>query len=266
MKSGRSQYTEFFPKEKMEGDKMAKSYALKEVEQLPPGSARDLQDETYTKAYKSAYEYHFNPVTLFYKSCRNYYSVAVSELISRFECKDEVFQISLLLKPSNARNLKPKSLRGLFKRFPILNTKCDFVKADSEWRSHASLRLDYFGVSKVDDLYKMSVDDYWKKVLSALSPTQTLQFPNLTVCIQLLMCLPSSNAAAERVFSQMKLVKTSQRNRQHTKTTAAILKTKFWLRNQNKRAADFVFPDQLVEHAKRVKSNATICGDEDLEN
>lgn len=50
-----------------------------------------------------------------------------------------------------------------------------------------------------------------------------LMFPNWSKCISLLLSLPSSNVLAERVFSQLKLIKTDHRNRLDPVTCSSLL-------------------------------------------
>ena len=59
-------------------------------------------------------------IDLFYQSCRNYYIVLIDQIQDHFKFEDEILDVLALVEPRNARNLKPKSLRPLFARFPVL--------------------------------------------------------------------------------------------------------------------------------------------------
>ena len=76
-------------------------------------------------------------IDLFYQSSRNYYKVLIKQIQDRFKFEDEIDDILPLVEPRNARNLKPKSVRPLFARFPVLTEKCCVQKTDVEWRSQA---------------------------------------------------------------------------------------------------------------------------------
>ena len=98
-------------------------------------------------------------IDLFYHSCRNYYIVLIKQIQDRFKFEDEIYDILALVEPSNSRNLKPKSLRPLFARFPVLTAKCSVHKTDVAWRSQAMTNLTEFhlGDAQPED---MSVEHY----------------------------------------------------------------------------------------------------------
>jgi hypothetical protein len=70
-----------------------------------------------------------------------------------------------LVEPRNARNLKPKSLRLLFVRFPVLREKCCLQKMDIEWRSQAMTDVTelHLGDAHVENL---SVEQYWINIFN----------------------------------------------------------------------------------------------------
>jgi hypothetical protein len=108
-----------------------------------------------------------------------------------------------LVQPENARKLKPQSLSAVFKRFPVLKEKCNIIEAEAEWRRQSNLSVTDFRVSTREEIYKMTPDNNWKQVFSSKDSSSERRFPNLLPCISLLLCLPFSNAPAERVFSHV---------------------------------------------------------------
>ena len=92
--------------------------------------------------FQRLFKQHFDPMSLFYNSCRNFY-LAGYKALTRFDLKDTLYEISSLLQPENARKLNPPSLARVFKRFPQLEKSCDKTLAESEWRSHSSLHFLY---------------------------------------------------------------------------------------------------------------------------
>ncbi|XP_045027967.1 uncharacterized protein LOC116920669 [Daphnia magna] len=166
-----------------------------------------------------------------------------------------------ILKPKNVRNLCPASLSSLFKRFPLLSDHCNVVEAEKEWRSHVNMPIDYFEIDSSQstfEFYNMDVEFYWNRVFAAKPPSTEPQFPNLKVCISLLLSLPFSNASAERFFSSMKLTKTPVRNALHDKSVSALLKANNWLKNEGTTAGKVEIPDNLINLAKKVITNAAI--------
>lgn len=211
-------------------------------------------DAAFVKAKKESFEKRFKPISLFHSSCRNFYKVLLSDVIMRFDFSDAIFDIIDLVKPSNARNLSPKSLRPLFERFPQLASECDPVKANNEWREHVNLPSSVFGKNFKGNFETLSVEEYWITVFASVNHLNDPQprFPNLEICISFLLCIPCSNAPAERAFSQMKLTMTSHRNRLSPITVAALMQIRSWLVNQKKSASDVEIPLDLVKEARNV--------------
>ena len=103
-----------------------------------------------------------------------------------------------------------------------------------------------FGVSTREENYKMTPDHNWKQVFSSKDSSSERRFPNLLPGISLLLFLPFSNAPAERGFSHVKLVKKCYQIKKKAETTDAIIKTRFWLLNQEKTASEVNFPNNLI--------------------
>lgn len=126
----------FFSKEKSSAEQYAHQVGLSNVtmQGLPIPTHKTAHDNpskiifdiAFKKAYKDSFQSRFKPFDLFWV----FYRVVVTELISRFEFSDNIFELIQMVHPINARNLKPKSLRMVFQRFSILKTECDVAKAD----------------------------------------------------------------------------------------------------------------------------------------
>ena len=119
----------------------------------------------------------------------------------------------------------------MFNRFPSLHQVCDSQKADYEWRDHSKLPPSYFGndCDTSEDVSRLPRDIYWKVVLKTEIPnvnTKQLRFPNLAKCIFLLLGLPFANVDAERIFSQLKRIKSDRRTGLHNLSVSSFLKLK----------------------------------------
>ncbi|KAF9406804.1 hypothetical protein HW555_012943 [Spodoptera exigua] len=119
-----------------------------------------------------------------------------------------------------------------------------------EWKKHAF--LDFSELNMSPDL---PVEEYWNKILKMTDGTGEPMFPNLKEIIKVLLVLPFSNACVERVFSQLKLIKSDQRNRLNTDTIAALMATKAAVKN-----ATTFEPSKALMHAK-IKCNTDGDGD-----
>ncbi|KAI8035531.1 hypothetical protein M5D96_011689 [Drosophila gunungcola] len=74
-----------------------------------------------------------------------------------------------------------------------------------------------------------------------------------------ILSLPWSNAAVERVFSQMNMVKTKLRNKMNLKSLNAILRIRYGLRRHGKCCHDYILPTKYLalvsSSAKYMESN-----------
>ena len=266
-------YTSFFPAEKADADKKAKKYAdeyiasrripVPDKKASPSDPIRKSYEQAHKHAFESEFELSFTPIDYFYVSIRKFYANAIIELQKRFNFDDPIYDILPMVKPSNARDLSPQSLTPLFRRYPILRKFTSQVDAEREWRDHITLPNSYFNVSMDHEYHDLDLNFYWNRVFSSKYPSGEPRFPNLKVCISLLLCLPSSNAPAERCFSNMLETKSEKKSAMHDETVDAQLKGKEWQNSQKKRSDTVTIPSALLQMAKKVRANATIHSDDE---
>jgi hypothetical protein len=146
-------------------------------------------------------------------ACHEFMVELVKQIRSRFDLKDSAYKLLEFILPVNAVRCCPLSLQALFVRFPYLTNVADKMLVDIERRKQA---LEESPEIHEDQLHYNS----GRIVLDAHTFDQKLKYPNLLKVIDCLMSLPVSNAAVERLFSVLKLVKTDTRN---------LLKRKVWL-------------------------------------
>jgi redox-regulated HSP33 family molecular chaperone len=115
-------------------------------------------------------------IHLLYQSCWKYYIVLIKQIQDRFKFEDKIHEILALVEPRNARNLKPKSLRPFFVRYPVLREKCSLQKTDVERRSQAMTDVTklHLGDAQVEDL---SVELYWMKMFSLKTRSGEIKYP-----------------------------------------------------------------------------------------
>ena len=87
----------------------------------------------------------------------------------------------------------PNLFRLCLNDFP-LRDNVNEDEAEVEWRDHVNLPVEYFGVSSNHEFYTMDPEFYWNRVFASKLPYGNFKFPNLKVCISLLLSLPFSNA------------------------------------------------------------------------
>lgn len=180
-------------------------------------------------------------ITDFKKTCLAYYIESLKQITQRFDFADPLYDIiEDIINPAKAQRFETKDLSSLLNRFPNVVDNIDITQLHKEWRNHAF--LDHQELNLSPDL---SVENYWLKVLKMKDACEEPMFPNLKKVIMLILVLPFSNACVERVFSQLKLIKTDNRNRLYTNTIAALMATKASIKNATK-----FEPTKKMLHAK----------------
>jgi hypothetical protein len=99
--------------------------------------------------------------------------------------------------------------------FPNLAVGVDEV--NREWQLLCDIDL----LTNCDDL-----SDFWTKVATMKNQIGEPMFNNLMTVVKLILSLPHSSAAAERVFSQLSMIKNRLRNRLAITTCSYILALK----------------------------------------
>lgn len=185
-------------------------------------------------------------VTKLKTSCLEFDLEFISQIRRRFETHS--FKILEFLIPDNALNLKPASLRNVFSAFPVLNDVCDREKADLEWRQ---LGLD----GSFKDVEEAA--EFWKKQLSQRNMNDQPMYPNLSRVVGYCLTLPNSNAAVERVFSQVRLIKTNIRNSLKSTSLVSLLHIKNGLKQAGVSAPELIMDERLSSALKDIKTEAT---------
>jgi hypothetical protein len=164
-------------------------------------------------------------VILFLEQCQNFIIEAINQMQKRFDGLDQ-FQFLSLLKPANASSLIPPSLAATFRKFPPLNDVAPRDVVDGEWRQHVNLD----GLSG-----EMDIMEYWRLVFSAKLLNMQPKYPHLRKIVSALFSLPFANGPVERVFSQMKLIKSDVRNSLKEQTFVALMTAKIYIQNLEKK-------------------------------
>ena len=125
------------------------------------------------------------------------------------------------LKPENALKRQPSSLGNILVKFPYLGTKCDKSLADIEWRQLS-----------VEGQFEEERDaaQFWKNKLLLKSQMGESKFPKLMKVVGCCSSLPHSNALGERIFSNLRRIKTKIRSSLKSTSFVSLLYTKSGLK------------------------------------
>lgn len=184
----------------------------------------------------------------FKATCKAFLIELVNQIRTRFQVKP--LKLLSFITPENAMNMKPRSLREVFKAFPYLQTICNCEYADLEWRN---LGID----TEVGSFGENDVVEFWKSQLGKKKMNGEPKYPNLMKVVGCVMSLPHSNAAVERVFSQLNLIKTDLRNSLKPCSLVSLLHIKNGLKRVGISAHELTMDSDLRKVLKQVKSNAT---------
>lgn len=157
------------------------------------------------------------------EKCQNFYITLIVELRKRFQFEDDVYNYLDVLDPEHVMNLKTPSLRHIFQRFSQYLSDVNMAEVDKEWRGISLLSCEELGLTS-NEIKNISC--FWKKVFALENAADQKLHQNVEKVLSILLCLPSSNASVERIFSQRKLIKTNHRHKLKTDTIAALMVTK----------------------------------------
>lgn len=160
-------------------------------------------------------------IDIFLKNCLNFYLELVTDIKKRFVFEDPLFDLIRVVDPKFAYSYEIKTLQHVLERFPVLCNFVDKQLLDNEWKKHALLDFNELEFNFTED-----ADDYWRQILKLKNSAGMNIFPNLKIVINFLLILPFSNASVERIFSDLKNIKTHNRNSLNTHTIRALILTK----------------------------------------
>lgn len=176
-------------------------------------------------------------ISSFCTNCLNFYVTCAFEMFKRFPFNSrEIIALKQLsfLDPKNIE--KFPSLGNISLHFPKFFT--DIYALDIEWRMlKASNDIDI----------SLNVFEFWKKHLSLTKGDDSLLYPELATLVTNIFCLPHSSAAVERIFSQVNLNKTKQRNHLGNMTLNGILHSKQFISKNNKDCYTFEISKNLLD-------------------
>lgn len=147
-------------------------------------------------------------------NCQKFYIILAKEIIKRINFQDDKLKAVQILNPTS---LGP-SLVPLMQAFPNLIENDELLEElESEWRMLILQECE----NKQEEL-----EDFWQKIFLMKNALKEIMYPNIKKFISSVLSLPHSSASTERVFSQMKLIKTFTRNSLKVETVNSLLLTR----------------------------------------
>lgn len=185
-------------------------------------------------------------IKIFKHNCLSFLMELTFQIRSRFT----TYSLAFLdfINPENALNRHPNSLINVFKAMPYLGEICCKEMADMEWRQVAL-------EGKFRDV-KEPVE-FWQKQFQQVSINDEKKYPNLCKVVGTALSLPHSNASVERIFSQLRRIKTDMRNSLKEESLVGLLHTKYGLKRKGITSDQLQVSEQLIKDMKKIESSAT---------
>lgn len=162
-------------------------------------------------------------VNNFRLKCLEFYIELSAQLKSRFDFEDPVLKFVQVFDPKEAISGHVSSIAlEANKYFPNLIN--DIEKLNSEWRILPD-------TPHLKNYIDLDFEKFWSIIFNLKDEMDEAMFPHLSHLVKAIICLPHSSAAAERIFSQLFLLKSKVRNRLTIETCSNILHTKEMISN-----------------------------------
>ncbi|CAH0551284.1 unnamed protein product [Brassicogethes aeneus] len=144
-----------------------------------------------------------------------YYIDLCTEITNRFPFGNPVLNFVTNFNPVTIKEGNPaNSISQAEIYFPTLVS--DIEQLDYEWRM----------LVEIESLKSYDNENFWSKVCNLKNNLNQIMFPHMNILINGILSLPHSSATAERIFSQLTLIKTKTRNRLFIITCDALLSSK----------------------------------------
>lgn len=152
----------------------------------------------------------FKPVAFFCSAVRCFYEQGVRKMLKIFPLSDKMLQLVPAADPAHKEEFSAHQIQTLAKKLNIHTDPEALDGVHTEWIQH-----------QFDDDSPPSSGDvvsFWHQAASI--------YPNLSVVMKALLCVPHSNAQSERAFSMLKKVFTDQRADLCKETVNALMSVK----------------------------------------
>lgn len=156
-----------------------------------------------------------NDIYDFRVRCKCFLVKLTNEIRKRYDFDNDILSKLHIFNPKTV--VVPDSLFDIMNCLPRLVNDLDIQDVDSQWRMYIRERKD-----KISCNFE-NLDNYWHHVSMLTDYNNKYIYKSLGTFVLRVLSLPHSNAACERVFSKVNLVKTDIRNRLNTNTTSNIL-------------------------------------------
>ncbi|KAL3224003.1 hypothetical protein MRX96_027070 [Rhipicephalus microplus] len=150
--------------------------------------------------------------------CLEFFIEAARQIYLRFPLKSHQLKNLRVLDPKVVMGKTIPSIAPLAVSFPLIVRENKVNELDREGRLLRNMDL--------SEHAGLTASQFWHAVSQMRRGDGSQEFPLLSAFMKNILCLPHSSAVVERVFSQVNLLKTKQRNRLSTDALCGLLHAK----------------------------------------
>lgn len=188
--------------------------------------------------------------------CLDFFVESCVQINSRFDFNNDIFKNLSIIDPVNVVAGAIPSIVPLAQNFPNLITGNEIQILDNEWRLLRNTTIDFDPTG--------SIEHFWVSIRNKCFGDNSPMFRTLSNFVLKLLCLPHSSANVERIFSQVNLLKTKQRNKLSTCSIVGLLHSKTYLsRSKENSCFNFDSRDLMKLHnSEMYKKNYELTDSE----
>lgn len=188
--------------------------------------------------------------------CLDFFVEACIQINLRFDFNNEILQNMRIINPLDVIEKKFSTIIPLAKNFPNLVNENDLQILDTEYRLLRNTEVEWS--------VNISTENFWNEVGKKCYADNTPMFNVLTNFVFNMLILPHSSANVERIFSQVNLLKSQQRNKLSTASISGLLHTKTFLALKSANCYSVTFDKNIVKmHNKQMYKKAEELSDSD---
>lgn len=177
------------------------------------------------------------------ETCLTFYQTCVLEICNRFPIFDSFLKNLKFIQPTILLNDKARSeiidLTNVSSKFPRLINN---FALSAEW-----VALPFELTDIKINLQNATIEDLWKFIANIKDINDTIMFPELNKLLSIILCLPQSNAPAERTFSIVTDVMCPKRNKMSPYNLNALCIVRSYFQSRDMHCFDFEVNDRHLE-------------------
>lgn len=181
----------------------------------------------------------------FYKSVKKYFIAICDYMRNKFPYDSELLLHAEVANVSTFENASFESVKYFVERFSILRGG----KSLEEILDALQIEFNAFQIFDVSPYvnFENRIDVQWSSIGEIKNAANRLKFPHLTKVMMLILSIPHSNAESERVFSQVRKIRTEYRSSMSNIALEKLLITKS---RQTTTCYETVFDSKFLDKAK----------------